>query len=678
MKNFLEKLIRVGLDYNHPTYIKRRVVPANILALILFFCAATPFTIVSIMFLPTWVAFVPGIGGSFMGVGMLMNYFGKMHMARFTIALAPMISASTYNFVLTHPGEEPIPSVLMLQMVFMFLSFVVYDAREKYWILSICSICALLILGHPFFTHFVSIDTDVSIFRSGWVGYTTSTMSIISGFGIIFGIIFINIQAEKRLNRFFTLNADLFAIGNLKGTFYKINPAWKSLLDYETNDLKRKEFAEFLHPEDKNRFDDMLDNLNSGEKTSKITFRFKKKNGEYLHIQWNLFPDLDDGLFYASGRDITNQLKTEEKLRINDRALNSASTGVVITDYSKENNPIVYCNPASLLITGYELDDIIGQNNSILQRDDRDQEGINQLRMAIKNKKECKVVIRNYKKDNTMFWNEISISPVYNSKNEVTHYVGFQNDITTQVTNEEELKKSQEKLREMNAELNDFAHIVSHDLKAPLRAIMSLSDWIVQDYSDAIDDEGKMQFNLLTGRVKKMERLIDGILQYSRANKGDEEKELVTMNEVVDEVVEMLSPPDNIRVNIQAMMPELFVSRTRIQQVFQNIISNAIKYNDKQDGMISIECNEVDRNWVFSIADNGPGIDEKYFEKVFQIFQTLEVEASYESTGIGLTIVKKTIELHGGEIWLESELGKGTTFFFSLPQQSILENVKVN
>ena len=117
-------------------------------------------------------------------------------------------------------------------------------------------------------------------------------------------------------------------------------------------------------------------------------------------------------------------------------------------------------------------------------------------------------------------------------------------------------------------------------------------------------------------------------------------------------------------------MPVLLLARTRIQQVFQNIISNAIKYNDKEEGLVAVRYEKEGDNYVFSIADNGPGIEQRHFEKVFQIFQTLDVKESYESTGIGLTIVKKTIELHGGKIWLESEIGKGTTFYFSLPRIS--------
>jgi len=227
-------------------------------------------------------------------------------------------------------------------------------------------------------------------------------------------------------------------------------------------------------------------------------------------------------------------------------------------------------------------------------------------------------------------------------------------------------------MKQINAELNDFAHIVSHDLKAPLRAISSLSEWLVQDYKDVINDEGKTQFDLLIGRVKKMEQLIEGILEYSRASRTDEETQLTDINQLIDEVIEMLSPPDHIILNVQKELPEVVVSKTRIQQVFQNIISNAIKYIDKPKGIISIGCETFQGHYLFSIADNGPGIEKKDFEKVFQIFQTLDVQSSYESTGIGLTIVKKTIELHNGKIWLESQIGMGTTFFFTLPKNNLV------
>jgi len=217
-----------------------------------------------------------------------------------------------------------------------------------------------------------------------------------------------------------------------------------------------------------------------------------------------------------------------------------------------------------------------------------------------------------------------------------------------------------------NEELKDFAYIISHDLKAPLRGISTLAEWITNDYADKFDDDGKEQMKLLSSRVSRMHNLIEGVLQYSRVGRVNEERVQINLNELVPEVIDMVSPPENISITIENELPVITCEQTRIMQVFQNLISNAIKYMDKPDGWVKIGCVEEDDHWIFSVSDNGPGIEDKYFEKIFQIFQTLSSRDEFESTGVGLTVTKKIVELYGGRIWVESTLGQGSTFFFSL------------
>jgi signal transduction histidine kinase/predicted hydrocarbon binding protein len=226
-----------------------------------------------------------------------------------------------------------------------------------------------------------------------------------------------------------------------------------------------------------------------------------------------------------------------------------------------------------------------------------------------------------------------------------------------------------EELEKVNRELKDFAYITSHDLKAPLRGIATLAEWLSTDYADKLDEQGKEQFNLLIGRVTRMQNLIDGILQYSRIERTKEEKIVVNLNELVLEVIDIVAPPKNITITVECRLPTIEGERTRLTQVFQNLISNAIKYMNKPQGWIKIGCTEVDGFWEFSVADSGQGIDEKYFEKIFQLFQTLSTHDKSESTGIGLTVAKKIVELWGGKIWVRSKVGEGSTFYFSLPKQ---------
>jgi two-component system sensor kinase FixL len=232
-----------------------------------------------------------------------------------------------------------------------------------------------------------------------------------------------------------------------------------------------------------------------------------------------------------------------------------------------------------------------------------------------------------------------------------------------------ELEKAYKELESVNKELNDFAYIVSHDLKAPLRGISTLVNWILTDYADKFDEEGKEQMDLLLSRVERMHNLIDGILQYSRVGRIKEEKTQVSLNELVPDIIDILAPPENIAITIENELPVIECEKTRITQVFQNLLSNAIKYMDKPQGHVRIGCVEEESCWRFSITDNGPGIEDKYFEKIFQMFQTLSTRDENPSSGIGLSTVKKIVEMYGGKVWVESKPGQGSTFLFTLPKQ---------
>ncbi len=226
-----------------------------------------------------------------------------------------------------------------------------------------------------------------------------------------------------------------------------------------------------------------------------------------------------------------------------------------------------------------------------------------------------------------------------------------------------------DELEHVNKELKDFAYIVSHDLKAPLRGINEISSWIYEDYNKVLNKEGKENLKLLRERTTRMNDMIKGILQYSRVGRIEGEAEEVDLNKLLKDVIDLLNPPKNIKIKVENKLPTYKADRTRLTQIFENLLSNAIKYIDKPKGIVKVGCTEEGDYWKFSVTDNGPGIEEKHYEKIFKIFQTLKSEPSEGNTGIGLTIVKKIIDLYKGRIWVESEIGKGTTFYFILPKQ---------
>lgn len=241
-------------------------------------------------------------------------------------------------------------------------------------------------------------------------------------------------------------------------------------------------------------------------------------------------------------------------------------------------------------------------------------------------------------------------------------------DVTEKVRAAEKQSELMAQLENANRELNEFAYVVSHDLKAPLRGIGSLADWLIEDYSDKLDKEGTNNLRMLKSRVKRMHDLIEGLLTLARIGRTEGERTAVDLNRLVHDVIDFVSPPKNIKLIVDDGLPVVYSDPTRLQQVFQNLISNAVKYIEKPKGEIRIVKAEDDGSWKFGVKDNGPGIERRHQEKIFKIFQTLSPRDSYESTGVGLSIVKKIIETYGGRIWVESDVGKGSTFYFTLPK----------
>jgi len=242
----------------------------------------------------------------------------------------------------------------------------------------------------------------------------------------------------------------------------------------------------------------------------------------------------------------------------------------------------------------------------------------------------------------------------------------------------EELEDAYRKLEDANQELKDFAHIVSHDLKAPLRGIRTVCDWILTDSADKLGEDGKEQMQLLVTRVERMHNLIGGVLQYSQVGCLEEKKDRVDLNEIISEVIDMIGFPENIKLSIEEELPVIECGQIKIMQVFGNLLGNAVKHMDKPQGEVKVGCVEEDGFWKFSVDDNGPGIEEEHFERIFRMFQTLKPRDQFESTGIGLTVVKKIVESYSGRVWVESKLGEGSVFYFTLPKQEAqVSNAKV-
>ncbi|MFN0158838.1 MAG: ATP-binding protein, partial [Bacteroidota bacterium] len=235
---------------------------------------------------------------------------------------------------------------------------------------------------------------------------------------------------------------------------------------------------------------------------------------------------------------------------------------------------------------------------------------------------------------------------------------------------EDTINKSME-IEARNKELDDFTYVVSHDLKEPLISIEGYSKILLKDYKDKIDDEAREYLSSVVQSSARMKSLIDDLLTLSRLGRVTEAVHTVSVGLLIKEILHdlrFLLQEKHVNVTVPPGLPEVRYNATQLSMVFRNLISNALKFNNKPSPTIAIDMTEEDTHYVFSVADDGIGIDAQYYEKIFMIFQRLQRNEEYRGTGAGLTIVKKIVEKHHGRIWLDSTVGKGSTFYFTVPK----------
>lgn len=368
--------------------------------------------------------------------------------------------------------------------------------------------------------------------------------------------------------------------------------------------------------------------------------------------------------------------KSEERLRV---ALEAARLGMWYWDL--ETDTLTWTDRCKALF-GLSADAPMSYEMFLnaLHPDDR-QRTNEAVERSIKLQQDYDIEYRTIWPDGTLRWLAAKGNCIYDATGQPIRMMGVVLDITERKQTEEDLQQTTQDLislnqelteatailQERNQELDQFVYIVSHDLKAPLRAISNLSQWIADDIGELLPPENQQQMQLLQDRVIRMENLIDGLLNYSRINRTDAATEKVDTTQLLEEIIDSLAPSESFTLEIQPKLPILNTPRLPLSQVFANLISNAIKHHGRSDGKVTISAQDLGKSYQFTVADNGKGIAPEHHEKVFAIFQTVGNE-SKNNTGIGLAIVKKLVEKHGGKITLESKLGQGTTFRFTWPK----------
>ncbi len=358
----------------------------------------------------------------------------------------------------------------------------------------------------------------------------------------------------------------------------------------------------------------------------------------------------------------------EEELVLRDRSINSATNGILIADARQPDMPTVYCNAAFEKITGYAAEEVLGRNCRFLQGTDHQQPGLDAIRRAIREGTEAKAELQNYRKDGSLFWNELYIAPVKDQQGRLTHFIGIQTDITRRKHQETELAHKTRELAQSNAELQQFAYVASHDLQEPLRMVASYTQLLGKRYRGKLDKDADEFIGYAVDGATRMQRLIRDLLEYSRVGSENKSLEHTDCELVLRQVLDNLSA--SVRERHAEVthdpLPIVHANPTHLTQVFQNLIGNALKFQGDSPARIHVGAKALPDGWEFSVRDNGVGIPADQLGRIFSIFQRLHGQREYPGTGIGLAICKRIVEKYGGSIRVESEPGTGSTFYFTL------------
>jgi PAS domain S-box-containing protein len=527
------------------------------------------------------------------------------------------------------------------------------------------------ILTHAGNTKYVEVSSS-AIWRDGdYIGSRDIVRDITEKVNAQKEINFKNEELEDLVENMY----DALIVTGSNGEITNVNKAGEQLLGYRKEDALKLDLKAIVHPDDADRSQQYLKKLETDGYYSGYEGRIIAGDGSVKEIEVNSTAILEEGQLVGS-RDIIRDISVRKELELQ-RKLSETKLRLIIdtaldavVTMNAEGN-IAEWNKNAEHIFGYTHDEVIGKKLSEFiitkQYKEAHKNGMKHFFASgegpvLNSRIEITAIDRN----NRQFPIELSVTPV--SQDGTTFFSAFIRDITERKEIEAQKESLLEELESVNQELRDFAYIVSHDLKAPLRSIGSLADWLIQDYTEVIDAEGKELLQLLKARIGRMHGLIEGVLQYSKVGRLQDEKEQVDLNIVVEETIDLLDPPSKFELKVSPNLPTVSYDKVRIQQVFQNLLSNAIKFLDKPKGLLEVIFEEDDSFYSFSIKDNGPGIEGAYFQKIFQIFQTLRSKDDYESTGIGLSIVKRIVELNGGSISVSSEVGIGSTFSFTIPK----------
>lgn len=467
-------------------------------------------------------------------------------------------------------------------------------------------------------------------------------------------------KEETKFQRILETTIDPVISIDEKGAIQLFNPAAEREFGYTSSEVVGENIKMLMPSPYREEHDMYLENYMRTGKAKIIgmirELKGERKDGSTFPMELSVSELWLDGERSFTGivRNIS-QLKQaqEETLRGESKYRRILETAIDPMISINEKGLVQLFNPAAEKEFGYSSVEVIGKNIKMLMPSPYTEEHDTYLENYMRTGK-AKIIgmireVEGLRKNGTVFPMQLSISELYTG--EERSFTGVVRNIT--------------ETKELIVELEQFAYIASHDLKAPLRAISNLAEWIEEDLGEGLDEETANNFKLLKKRVLRMENLIQGVLQYSRVANTELTRVSCNLRQVLDEVVSSLGVPEEFSIEIESNIENIYADPTQINQVFSNLFSNAIKHHDKSQIKLKVTVQNCQskNDWIeIFVGDDGPGIPMEYGEKIFQVFQTLEPRDKTENTGVGLSIVKKIVDKQGGNIELCNTGSIGTTF----------------
>ena len=455
------------------------------------------------------------------------------------------------------------------------------------------------------------------------------------------------------------------------------------IFGYEPQEVEPgyEQFLQRVHPDDRPAVEQSISfSLRTGEPFA-FDYRIVRPDGtvRMVHGEGNLVCN-DDGeplRLLGTAQDITERNQIEHALRQNEMRtrsiIDTANDAFIAID---AGGVIKDWNPQAEATFGWSRKEALGRTlaETVIPPEQREAhlEGLHQYVISGEGPMlNRRLEMEALHKDGHLFPVEMTISPIRWGRSHI--FSAFVRNITERKRAQEALASQTEELTRINAELEDFTHSVSHDLKEPLRGIEAFAGFIAEDYGDKLDEQGQRYVNVLRESAVRMKDLIDDLLQLSRIGRTRYQYAPVAVRSLVEDVgleLNFTLQEKHVDLRIDPDLPTVACDKVRMREVFKNLISNAVKYNDKPEPQVEIGCRAENGVFTFSVRDNGIGIEPEFHEKIFKIFQRLHHREEYEGTGVGLAICKKVVEAHGGRIWVESAPGQGTTFLFTVPRNA--------